>query len=128
MFDINKRKRIDTPKVKDLISVLDTLNPEGNIIVDGLDSFFIHISEDDNLVSLDLSDMDAEYEEDFKLKNKKFKRKYWAEYLEPEKYNNHLSRKRCLELLKLIKDKLEPEYLISLGFTEEELNYIEKGR
>ena len=127
MFDINKRKRLDSPKVKDLIYVLEKENPESNIIVDGLEEFFIHVTEDNSHLGIDISDLDEYYKDDFLSKKKKFKRRYWGEYLKPEVFDNKfISRKRCLKLLSLLVNRLEPEYLMALGFTKDEIEYIKK--
>lgn len=128
MFDINKRKRLDSPKIKDLIYVLEKLDPKSNVTIDGLENFFIHVTEDNNHTGIDVSDLDEVYEEEFKSNKKKFKRRYWAEYLKPEKCSeDYISRERCLKLLSLIIDRLEPEYLIALGFTKEEIKYIKEN-
>ena len=62
MFDLYKRKYIWHPTVKDMISVLEEQNPEALVAMEGLNEFYIHVSDDNSLVALDTSALSDDYE------------------------------------------------------------------
>lgn len=124
MFDLHKRKYIFQPKVKDLIAILEGENPEATITVDGLDEFYIHVTEDNNHIGIDLSDLESDYVNDYELKNISYPEDISENTLKEFKVDYGLTRWECLNLLNLITDNISNTDLIKYGFNEDQIKFI----
>lgn len=125
MFDLSKRIYIKNPKVKDLIAALECVNPDSILTVDALDEFYIHITEDNNHVAIDLSDLGEEYYNYYKSNNKKFPKKLDKDTRKPfVKDDNILDKSECMELLQLVVDNVSNQFLLNHGFTQKEIDFI----
>ena len=120
MFDLSKRRYMKNPKVKDLISLLETYDPDSDVVVDGLDEFFIHCAEDNKFISIDLSDFNEDYYNYYKSINKKFPKKLDKDTRKPF-IIKYLDKSR---LLKLVVDNVSHQFLLGHGFTQEEIDRI----
>ena len=67
MFDLSRRKHLNQVKVQDLINILENY-PNSIITIDGLDEFYIHITEDDNHVGIDVDGLYDIYEDVYNKK------------------------------------------------------------
>ena len=124
MYDLSQRKYIFQPKVKDLIAVLEGENPEAILTVDGLDEFFIHTTEDMDVVTIDLTDLESDYIHDYERNDKEYPKNISEETLKRFKIDYGISRIECLRLLGIIADNLSNDDLIKYGFTEEQIKFI----
>ena len=124
MFDLSKRKYVYQPKVKDLISILENENPDAIITIDALDEFFIHVTEDDHHVGIDLSELEKNYREDYKNKNTTYPEKLNRDTLKPFKISQDISKSECLELLTLIINNVSHQFLLNHGFTQKQIDLL----
>ena len=124
MYDLSQRKYIFQPKVKDLIAVLEGENPEAILTVDGLDEFYIHTTEDNDIVTIDLSDLESDYIHDYEMNDKEYPEDLSMDTLKQFKINYGIPRTECLSLLGKIADNIPYEDLIKYGFTEEQIKFI----
>ena len=124
MFDLSKRKYIENIKVKDLISILEGENQEAILTVDALEEFYIHVTEDNNHVALDLSSLEDYYREDYKKNNIAFPEDLNKSTEEPFKVGSEMPRMECLILLQSIVDNVSHQFLLSHGFTQEQIDAI----
>ena len=125
MFDLYKRKYIWHPTVKDMISVLEEQNPEALVAMEGLNEFYIHIFDDDSLVALDTSALSDDYESLFEEKKEPFPKTYERKScLDPYDYKDIMSRKECMDLLYNVVDNVSEQFLLSHGFTKEQIDRI----
>ena len=119
MFDLSARKYIHQPTVKDLIAILEGENQDAVVTVDGLDEFFIHITEDCHHLGIDVDSLDYEYSEKYTEKELQDN-----EINKPFKIDRGMSRMECLDLLSKIVDNVSEPFLIKHGFTEEQIKEI----
>ena len=124
MFDLSQRKYIFQPKVKDLIAVLEGENPEAIITVDGLDEFFIHVTEDMDVVGIDLSDLETDYVHYHERNDLKYPEDISKDTLKQFKIDYGLPRLDCLKLLEIIVDNVPKDTLLTYGFTEDQIKFI----
>lgn len=139
MYDLELRRCLQNVKVKDVIGELELLNQEANFSLDGLDEFFIHSTgafNEETRVTLDISDLEEEYREDYEIKNKEFPEDINEKTLIPIESSYKIPRFRLIELLLLMIDtyygkdtnpKLIARDLKSYGFTDEELEELQIG-
>lgn len=124
MFDLSRRKHLYQVKVQDLINILENY-PNSIITIDGLDEFYIHITEDDNHVGIDVDGLYDIYEDVYNKKGLEFDEDLYDktdEYYNSDK--NNLSKNECISLLKSVVDNVSSQFLLNHGFTEEQINYI----
>jgi hypothetical protein len=124
MFDLEKRKYIFQPKVKDLLSILEGENPEAMLTVDGLNEFYIHVTEDNNHVGIDLSDLESDYVDDYESKNLEYPEELSAATLEQFNMDYGLTRLECINLLTLVSDNISEDELLKYGFNEAQIKFI----
>lgn len=125
MFDLNQRKFISKPKVKDLLAVLEGENPEAILTVDGLDEFYIHVTEDNNHVGIDMCSLEEDYVSDYENKNIEFPVDISEDTQKEFKIEYGLSRLDCLDLLnKVIKDIPEKCLTNKYQFNQEQIRWI----
>lgn len=139
MYDLELRRCLQNVKVKDVIGELELLNQEANFSLDGLDEFFIHSTgafNEEARVTLDVSDLEEEYREDYEIKNKEFPEDINEKTLIPIESSYKIPRFRLIELLLLMIDtyygkdtnpKLIARDLKSYGFTDKELEELQIG-
>lgn len=125
MFDLYKRKYIWHPTVKDMISVLEEQNPEALVAMEGLNEFYIHIFDDESLVALDTSALSDDYESLFESKGEQFPEDYERKScLDHYDYKDTMSRKECMDLLHKVVDNVSDQFLLSHGFTQDQIDRI----
>ena len=125
MFDLYKRKYIWKPTVKDMISVLEEENPEALVAIEGLNEFYIHVFDDDSLVGIDTSALTEDYIDLFENNKKPFPYEYEEKNcINPYDYKDTMSRKECMELLHKVVDNVSEQFLLSHGFTQDQINRI----
>lgn len=106
MFDITQRKLVRNATVRDIISILEGENLDAKFYVDGLNEFYIHITDTNECVAFDLDSLDSDC--------------YWPCYesgehpdmpnpetlqnQDPVKVNSGMSRLDCFDLLSKIVD------------------------
>lgn len=117
MFDLSKRKYVNKPKVKDLIAILEGENLEATLTIDGLDEFFIHVTEDENHLGIDVDSLDYEYSE-------KYPDEELSDDYEPFVIEYGMSRLDCLDLLSKVVDNVEESTLLEYGFKEDQIKEI----
>lgn len=122
MFDISKRKYIFQPTVKDLISILEGENPDAIVTVDGLDEFFIHCTEDEHHLGIDVGDLDMDYTMDFENKGLGYPEEYYDR--KPFRVTNNMTRMECFDLLGKVVDNVSESFLIEHGFTKDQIKEI----
>ena len=126
MFDLSRRKHLYQVKVQDLINILENY-PNSIITIDGLDEFYIHITEDDNHVGIDVDGLYDIYEDVYNKKGLEFDEDLYDKTDEIYKINKDkfdLSKSECISLLKSVVDNVSGQFLLNHGFTEEQINYI----
>ena len=132
MYDLNRRICLKNVKVKDLIAALELENEDADFICDGLNEMFIHVAGDNSIVSLDISDLEDDYREDYESRDEEFPEEVSNESLVPQKQEYHIPRIRMMDLLLKMIDtyygKEKPDIirkdLKSLGFKEDELREL----
>ena len=61
-YDINKRQEfMGRTTVRDIINILNTLNPDATFLCDGDSYFYLHVESDDSIVCIDSSSLDDDY-------------------------------------------------------------------
>ncbi len=117
MFDITQRKYIYKPTVKDLISILEGENLDAVVTIDGLDEFYIHCTEDGHHLGIDVDNLDYEYCEYYDNVED-------YNSTEPFKIEYEISRVECLDLLSKVVNSVSEPFLLSHGFTKEQIKII----
>lgn len=118
MFDLYKRKYIQQPTVRDLIAILEGENLDAIVTIDGLDEFYIHVTEDNHHLGIDVDNLEYEYcekysdEEINNVDNKPFKIEYGMPRIE------------LYDLLFKIVDNVSEPFLIKHGFTQEQIKEL----
>ena len=118
MFDLSKRKYIHQPTVRDLIAILEGENLDAIVTIDGLDEFYIHVTEDDHHLGIDVDNLEYEYSEkysDEEINNV---------YNKPFKVDYGMSRIELYDLLFKIVDNVSEPFLLKHGFTQEQIKDI----
>ena len=122
MYNAEKRRQIEFPKVKDIINNLETQNPDAVFLLCG-DNYpvYIHVEQDDSVVSVDncsLSDMEEYDNVDIVIP------------IQPVQF--HVKKDRLENLLYNSLDLLSKYYTFNeicsedkgIGITKEELSYL----
>ena len=126
MFDITRRKYITNPKVKDLIAILEGESMDARLTVDGLEEFYIHVTDTNEHVAIDLDTLDSDcYYPQFVNSDQ-------PDSLNPENFENQkpfiidygISRLECLELLSKVVENIPEDKLLEIGFTKENIKEI----
>lgn len=64
MYDVNKRQRLSVVTVGQLIDILTELPADAEVLCCGDSTMYLHVEEDDSMVSIDTEDLDDEYIDD----------------------------------------------------------------
>ena len=64
MYDLNKRLPCFKPTVGAMIAALSELPQNAEVLFNGCDCGYIHVSEDQNTISFDADSLDEEYFEE----------------------------------------------------------------
>lgn len=129
MYNLDKRRKSYTLKVKDVIKELEKENPEAEFVCCGDNYVTMHVEQDESVVCIDCESLDDAYEEDCDGSEEAL---YKIPDIEP--CDNYVSRQRLLELLRNVTETLYEnaskeirDYELSkLGFTEQELKLLTK--
>lgn len=128
MYNLAKRRKSECMSVKDLINELEKENPDAEITCCGDNYVYLHVENDQSVVTIDCEDLDEAYDwETEEILDE------WWNIPSIEKVEAWMTRERMQELLRETIDKLcqvslkdKSTILSELGITEEEQKIIYK--
>ena len=124
MFYLSNRKYIKQPTVRDLIAILEGENLDAIVTVDGLDEFYIHSTEDQHHLGIDLDALDAEYIDYYEKEGKKPPKELIDNIAKPFTIDYGMSKMDCFDLLTKVVDNVEESVLLEYGFTTDQIKEI----